>query len=47
MAGMSEPLIAASHSSDLYLHVRVLLGMVVGLGLTHLLRNLARTVEHP
>ncbi len=30
-----------------YLHVRVLLGMVVGLGLTHLLRHFARIVERP
>ena len=32
---------------DIYLHVRVLMGMVVGLGLTHLLRHGARIVEHP
>lgn len=32
---------------DIYLHVRVLLGMIVGLGLTHLLRHAARIVEHP
>ncbi len=30
-----------------YLHVRVLLGMVVGLSLTHLLRHFARIVERP
>lgn len=30
-----------------YLHVRVLIGMVVGLALTHLLRNLARIIEQP
>lgn len=30
-----------------YLHVRVLLGMVVGLGLTHLLQNLALMIERP
>ncbi|MBN6148823.1 hypothetical protein JR065_00590 [Xanthomonas sp. AmX2] len=33
--------------TDLYLHVRVLLGMVMGLGLTHLLRNFARIIERP
>ncbi|MEZ5462816.1 MAG: hypothetical protein R3F00_13625 [Dokdonella sp.] len=33
----------ASH----YVHVRVLLGMVVGLGLTHLIRNLARIIDRP
>jgi hypothetical protein len=38
---------AVAHASELYLHVRVLLGMVVGLGLTHLLRHFARIVEHP
>jgi hypothetical protein len=30
-----------------YFHVRILLGMVVGLALTHLLRGIARMVEHP
>jgi hypothetical protein len=30
-----------------YLHVRVLLGMVVGLGLTHLLRHFARIIDRP
>jgi len=30
---------------QLYLHVRVLLSMVIGLGLTHLLRHFARMVE--
>ncbi|MEO6103013.1 MAG: hypothetical protein ABIP44_05165 [Pseudoxanthomonas sp.] len=30
-----------------YVHVRILLGMIVGLGLTHLLRHLARIIEHP
>lgn len=33
--------------SQVYLHVRVLLGMIVGLGLTHLLRQVARIIEHP
>ncbi|MEZ0470270.1 hypothetical protein [Luteimonas salinilitoris] len=31
----------------LYVHVRVLLGMIVGLGLTHLLRNFANIIENP
>ncbi|KUJ80191.1 hypothetical protein AWR36_014345 [Microbulbifer flavimaris] len=31
----------------LYTHIRVILGIVVGLSLTHLLRNLARIVEEP
>ncbi|MET0581108.1 MAG: hypothetical protein ABWY48_03845 [Pseudoxanthomonas sp.] len=33
--------------ATLYIHVRILLGMIVGLGLTHLLRHLARLVERP
>jgi hypothetical protein len=32
---------------DLYLHVRVVFGMVVGLAVAHLLRGLARIVQHP
>ena len=36
----------ASHA-NLYIHVRILLGMIVGLGLTHLLRHVARIVERP
>jgi len=31
----------------LYFHVRIVLGMVVGLALTHLLRGVARIIEHP
>ena len=31
----------------LYLHVRVLMGMIIGLGLTHLLRHIARIIETP
>lgn len=42
---MSSPLV--TDSSQLFLHVRVLLGMIVGLGLTHLLRQIARIIEHP
>ena len=34
-------------TDPLYLHVRVLLGMVVGLALTHLLRNFARIIDRP
>jgi cell division protein FtsW (lipid II flippase) len=30
-----------------YTHMRIVLGMVVGLGLTHLLRQFARMIEHP
>jgi hypothetical protein len=32
---------------DVYLHVRVLFGMIVGLGVAHLLRGLALIVQHP
>jgi len=32
---------------DMYLHVRVVFAMIVGLGVTHLLRGIARIVEHP
>jgi len=37
----------ATDPGMLYLHVRVLLGMIVGLGLTHVLQKLARIVAHP
>jgi len=32
---------------DMYLHVRVVFAMIAGLGVTHLLRGIARIVEHP
>jgi hypothetical protein len=32
---------------DVYLHVRVLLSMILGLGVAHLLRGVARIVQHP
>jgi hypothetical protein len=32
---------------DMYLHVRVVFAMIVGLGVTHLLRGIALIVEHP
>lgn len=35
------------HSADAYFHVRVLIGLVTGLGLTRLLTGLARFVQHP
>ncbi|TDK18868.1 hypothetical protein E2F46_17150 [Luteimonas aestuarii] len=37
----------ASHSTDLFFHIRVLMGIVVGLAFTHLLRGLARMIEAP
>lgn len=33
--------------SPAFVHMRIVLGMVVGLGLTHLLRQAARIIEHP
>lgn len=44
---MASPTLTPADAGSVYLHVRVLLGMVVGLGLTHLLRQIARIVEHP
>lgn len=44
---MATPTLAPADTGAIYLHVRVLLGMIVGLGLTHLLRHVARIVEHP
>jgi hypothetical protein len=44
---MATSPLPASEAVPIYLHVRVLLGMIVGLGLTHLLRHVARIVEHP
>jgi len=38
---------AADALSAGFIHMRIVLGMVVGLGLTHLLRQLARIIEHP
>jgi len=32
---------------ELYLHVRVLIGVVLGLGLTRILSGLSRLIEHP
>lgn len=32
---------------DVYLHVRVLFSMILGLGVSHLLRGVARIVQHP
>jgi len=41
------PTLTPADTGSVFLHVRVLLGMIVGLGLTHLLRHFARIVEHP
>lgn len=34
-------------TAALFIHVRILVGMIVGLGLTHLLRNFANIMERP
>ena len=34
-------------SHDIYFHIRVLIGLVVGLGLTRILSGVARLVQHP
>lgn len=31
----------------LFVHVRIVIGIIVGLGVTHLLRNAAHFIEHP
>ncbi|UNK57448.1 hypothetical protein MNQ95_15185 [Pseudoxanthomonas daejeonensis] len=33
--------------ASLYVHIRIVLGMIVGLGLTHLLRHFANLIENP
>lgn len=32
---------------DIYTHIRIVIGIIIGLALTHLLRGAARLVEHP
>lgn len=34
-------------SHDIYFHIRILIGVVVGLGVTRILSGLARIVQHP
>lgn len=33
--------------ATVFVHVRVVIGIIIGLGITHLLRHVARIVEHP
>jgi len=40
-----EPQIAAAH--DLFPHIRIVLGMVIGLGVARLLSGLAKILQHP
>ncbi|MDQ0471562.1 hypothetical protein [Labrys wisconsinensis] len=35
------------HATDLFLHIRVVMGIVLGMGMTRLLTGLARFVQHP
>lgn len=37
--------IASAH--DIFPHIRIVMGMVIGLGVTRLLSGLARIVQHP
>ena len=32
---------------DIYPHIRIIMGMVIGLGITRLLSGIARIVQHP
>ncbi|SMC45320.1 hypothetical protein SAMN06295998_101384 [Primorskyibacter flagellatus] len=47
MHGEKSAVQTMSHSADAYFHVRVLIGLVTGLGLTRLLNGLSRFVQHP
>lgn len=42
-----EPVPHTDSLASLFTHVRILLGMVVGLGLTHLIRHFARIIDRP
>lgn len=42
-----DPVPHADTLTSLFTHVRILLGMVVGLGLTHLIRHFARIIDRP
>jgi hypothetical protein len=38
---------AATHAPELFPHIRIVMGMVIGLGITRLLMWLANVVQHP
>lgn len=38
---------AAISAHDIFPHIRIVMGMVIGLGVTRLLSGVARTVQHP
>ncbi|HVX04397.1 MAG TPA: hypothetical protein VHA71_04660 [Rhodanobacteraceae bacterium] len=40
-------MVYAAARVDIYTHIRIVIGIVIGLGLTHLLRGMARLIEHP
>ncbi len=44
---MNPPHHGVQDTAALFVHVRTLVGMIVGLGLTHLLRNFANIMERP
>ena len=44
---MTPPGPAAATNADLYLHVRVIIGLVLGMSITRLLSGLAKFVQHP
>jgi hypothetical protein len=44
---VSFELTLALADMDLYAHVRIIVGVVVSLGLTHLLRGIANLIQHP
>ncbi|KAF1689144.1 hypothetical protein [Pseudoxanthomonas koreensis] len=43
----TDPVLPGHDAATLFVHVRILIGMIVGLGLTHLLRNFADLMERP
>ena len=38
---------AATHAPELFPHIRIVMGMVIGLGITRLLMGFAGIVQHP
>jgi hypothetical protein len=39
--------IEAPSAAEIFPHIRIVMGMVIGLGVTRLLSGLARIVQHP
>lgn len=44
---MQHVAVSPSEADAVYFHIRMLLGVIVGLALTHLLRHFARVIEEP